>query len=65
MTLTIDGQALLDERRHRLVVVDATEEAVAGFYRRCGFVEVAEHPLRLSRKVADIRRSLDATPDPS
>jgi GNAT superfamily N-acetyltransferase len=57
--------AASDAAAARLVVVDAIDEAVAGFYRRWGFVEVPEHPLRLFRKVADVRRSLDATPDSS
>jgi ribosomal protein S18 acetylase RimI-like enzyme len=43
----------------RLVVVDAIDEAAAGFYRRWGFVDVPENPLRLYRKIADIRRSLE------
>jgi predicted N-acetyltransferase YhbS len=42
----------------RLVVVDAIDEHAAAFYRRWGFVEAPENPLRLYRKIADIRRSL-------
>jgi GNAT superfamily N-acetyltransferase len=43
----------------RLVVVDAIDDAAAGFYRRWGFIDVPENPLRLYRKIADIRRSLE------
>jgi hypothetical protein len=42
------------------VVVDAIDQQAAEFYRRWGFVEVEEHPPRLFRKIADIRRSLEA-----
>lgn len=42
----------------RLVVVDAIDVAAADFYRRWGFVDLPEHPLRLYRKVSEIRRSL-------
>jgi GNAT superfamily N-acetyltransferase len=42
----------------RLIVVDAIDEEAARFYRRWGFVAVPENPLRLFRKVADIRRSM-------
>jgi ribosomal protein S18 acetylase RimI-like enzyme len=44
----------------RLVVVDAIDARAAEFYRRHGFVEVPENPLRLFRKMSDIRRSLEA-----
>jgi len=50
-----------DAAAARLVVVDAIDERAADFYRKHGFVEVPENPLRLYRKVSDIRRSLDAT----
>ncbi len=43
----------------RLVVVDAIDDQAAGFYRRWGFIDVPESPLRLFRKMADIRRSLE------
>jgi ribosomal protein S18 acetylase RimI-like enzyme len=44
----------------RLVVVDAIDEAAAGFYRRrWGFVDLPENPLRLYRKIGDVRRSLE------
>lgn len=42
----------------RLVVVDAIDADAAGFYRRWGFVDLPENPLRLYRKVSEIRRSL-------
>lgn len=45
----------------RLVVVDAIDDEATAFYRRWGFVDVPENPRRLYRKVADIRRSFDAT----
>lgn len=41
----------------RLVVVDAIDEAAARFYRRHGFVVVPGHPLRLYRRMKDIRAS--------
>lgn len=43
----------------RLVVVDALDEQAADFYRRFGFVPAPEHPLRLYRRIKDIRASLD------
>jgi GNAT superfamily N-acetyltransferase len=42
----------------RLVVVDAIDEDAASFYRRHGFVPTPEHPLRLYRRMRDIRASL-------
>jgi len=42
----------------RLVVVDAIDEKAANFYAHHGFVEVPEHPLRMYRRMNDIRRSL-------
>ncbi len=44
----------------RLVVVDAVDKNAASFYARYGFVTVPEHPLRLYRRVKDIRASLEA-----
>lgn len=44
----------------RLVVVDAIDDQAAAFYRRWGFIDVPESPLRLFRKMADIRRSLES-----
>jgi GNAT superfamily N-acetyltransferase len=46
----------------RLVVVDAIDDRAAAFYRRWGFIDVAESPRRLSRKIGDIRRSLENNP---
>jgi predicted N-acetyltransferase YhbS len=45
----------------RLVVVDAVDEQAAAFYQRHGFVRTSEHPLRLYRRMKDVRASLDAT----
>ena len=42
----------------RLVVVDAIDEAAARFYARHSFVAVPGHPLRLYRRMKDIRASL-------
>lgn len=50
--------AASDAAAARLVVVDAIDEPAAAFYRKWGFVEVPENPLRLYRKISDIRRSL-------
>lgn len=41
-----------------LVVVDAIDESAASFYRRWGFVSTPADPLRLYRRVGDIRRSM-------
>jgi GNAT superfamily N-acetyltransferase len=46
----------------RLVVVDATDESAAGFYRRFGFLATPEDQLRLYRPMKDIRASLE-TPE--
>lgn len=43
----------------RLIVVDAVDEQAAGFYKRHGFVSVPDHPLRLFRRMKDVRASLD------
>ncbi len=43
----------------RLVVVDAVDEAAALFCEHHGFVRAPEHPLRLYRRMKDIRASLD------
>jgi GNAT superfamily N-acetyltransferase len=48
-----------DAAAARLVVVDAIDERAAGFYRTRGFIDVPENPLRLHRKVSEIRSSLD------
>lgn len=42
----------------RLVVVDALDDAAAKFYQRFGFIGLPEHPLRLYRRLKDIRASL-------
>jgi GNAT superfamily N-acetyltransferase len=42
----------------RLVVVDAIDEQAAAFYARHGFVTTPEHPMRLYRRMKDIRASL-------
>jgi GNAT superfamily N-acetyltransferase len=47
-----------DAAAARLVVVDAIDEKATAFYRKRGFIDVPENPLRLYRKVSDIRRSL-------
>jgi predicted N-acetyltransferase YhbS len=41
----------------RLVVVDAIDDGAAGFYKRYGFVATPEDPLRLYRRIKDIRAS--------
>jgi GNAT superfamily N-acetyltransferase len=43
----------------RLVAVDAIDEQAAAFYRRWGFVPVPEQPLKLYRRIKDIRSTLD------
>jgi ribosomal protein S18 acetylase RimI-like enzyme len=50
-----------DAAAARLVVVDAIDEHAVAFYRRRGFIDVPENPLRLYRKVSEVRRSLDRT----
>jgi predicted N-acetyltransferase YhbS len=49
-----------DAAAARLVVVDAIDEGAAAFYGSHGFKDVPENPLRLYRKISDVRRSLDA-----
>ncbi len=41
----------------RLVVVDAVDQAAARFYTHHGFVAVPDHPLRLYRRMKDVRVS--------
>jgi len=53
--------AASDAAAARLVVVDAIDERAAGFYGKQGFIDLPENPLRLYRKVSDVRRSLRAT----
>ncbi|HUP15125.1 MAG TPA: GNAT family N-acetyltransferase [Acidimicrobiia bacterium] len=45
----------------RLVVVDAIDEQAAAFYQHHGFIATPEHPLRLYRRIKDIRASLKTT----
>jgi GNAT superfamily N-acetyltransferase len=47
-----------DAAAARLVVVDAIDERAAAFYRKRGFIDIPESPLRLYRKISDVRRSL-------
>lgn len=48
----------------RLVVVDAIDERAARYYRRHGFTATLDHPLRLYRRMKDVRASLQrAAPD--
>jgi GNAT superfamily N-acetyltransferase len=42
----------------RLVVVDAIDDGAAKFYAHHGFIPVVGHPLRLYRRMKDIRASL-------
>jgi len=42
----------------RLVVVDAIDDHAAGFYSHHGFMAIPGHPLRLYRRMTDIRASL-------
>jgi len=44
----------------RLVVVDAADEQAAAFYAHHGFDAAPEHPMRLYRRMKDIRASLAA-----
>jgi len=50
--------AASDTAAARIVVVDAIDDRAAAFYRRWGFLDGPESPLRLFRKIADVRRSL-------
>jgi GNAT superfamily N-acetyltransferase len=47
-----------DAAAARLVVVDAIEQRAAQFYRRNGFTDHLAHPLRLYRRMKDVRASL-------
>lgn len=47
-----------DAAAARLVVVDAVASRTARFYRQHEFVDLPDNPLRLFRRVADIRKSL-------
>ena len=50
--------AASDAAAARLVVVDALDGDAAAFYRRWGFIDTPGNPLRLFRKMSDIRASL-------
>lgn len=52
-----------DAAAARVVVVDAIDDRAAEFYRGRGFIEAPGNPLRLFRKVSDIRRSIDSATD--
>lgn len=43
----------------RLIVVDALDDQAARFCQRFGFISAPEHPLRLFRRLKDIRASLE------
>lgn len=43
----------------RLVAVDAIDEHAVAFYRRWGFLPVPDQPLKLYRRIKDLRRTLD------
>lgn len=52
-----------DAAAARLVVVDAIDDGAARFYAHHGFLAVSEHPLRLYRRMKDIRASIDRPRD--
>ncbi|MGI8902979.1 MAG: hypothetical protein ACR2IP_04845 [Solirubrobacteraceae bacterium] len=41
----------------RLIVVDAIDDAAGRFYLHHGFVVAPDHPLRLHRRMKDVRAS--------
>jgi ribosomal protein S18 acetylase RimI-like enzyme len=43
----------------RLLVVDAIDDQAVRFYQRFGFVAAPEQPLRLYRRMKDVRASLE------
>jgi predicted N-acetyltransferase YhbS len=43
----------------RLVLVDAIDDSAAAFYRRHGFTPAPENPLRLYRRMKELRASVD------
>jgi len=47
----------------RLIVVDAIDDEAAAFYERYGFLRAPEYPLRLYRRMKDVRASLDSPAD--
>ena len=52
-----------DAAAARLVVVDAIDDAAARFYAHHGFLAIPEHPMRLYRRIKDIRASLSPDTD--
>ncbi len=48
-----------DAAAARLVVVDAIDDAAARFYGHHGFLAVPEHPMRLYRRLKEIRARID------
>ena len=44
-----------------LVVVDAIDDRAAASYRRWGFIDTPEYPMRLNRKMSDISASHKAS----
>lgn len=54
-----------DAAAARLVMVDAVDDAAAGFYAHHGFLAIPEHPRRLYRRVKDIRASIGSNADSS
>jgi len=49
----------------RLLVVDAIDERAAEFYRHHGFITAPDYPLRLYRRIKDIRASFEPTEPPA
>lgn len=47
-----------DAAAARLVVVDAIDDQAAAFYAHHGFITTPEYPMRLYRRIKDIRASL-------
>jgi ribosomal protein S18 acetylase RimI-like enzyme len=43
----------------RLLIVDAIDDQAVRFYQRFGFVGAPEHPLRLYRRMKEVRASLE------
>jgi GNAT superfamily N-acetyltransferase len=53
-----------DAAAARLVVVDAIDDAAVRFYAHQGFLAVPEHPMRLYRRIKDVRASLNPEAEP-
>lgn len=53
-----------DAAAARLVVVDAIDDRAAQFYRQHGFTGTLDHPLRLYRRMKDVRASLQRAMNP-